>query len=201
MFIQSTFIILVENINLLTCKSCKYCIFSTRLNHHFERKPHSLSSFKRISLLIEVEKDASLIRNKVEIKNLEISSFFSFSTQNQLSIETRLSVKTANILLEILIVFEITISKFIAGKILGKRNDLRNLLRKTFLEKSRFLVSNIFLRNSILNTFQLILKSHEQSRLVEKKRVFQKKELLALKVVVHLKYLSKPKVFFLAIFF
>lgn len=80
MFIQSTFIILVENINLLTCKSCKYCIFSTRLNHHFERKSHSLSSFKRTSLLIEVEKDASLIRNKVEIKNLEIFSFFSFST-------------------------------------------------------------------------------------------------------------------------
>lgn len=80
MFIQSTSIILVENINLLTCKSCKYCIFSTRLDHHFERKPHSLSSFKRTSLLIEVEKDASLIRNKVEIKNLEISFFFSFST-------------------------------------------------------------------------------------------------------------------------
>lgn len=78
MFIQSTSIILVENIDLLACKSCKYCIFSTRLDHHFERKPHSLSSFKRTSLLIEVEKDASLIRNKVEIKNLEISSSFFF---------------------------------------------------------------------------------------------------------------------------
>ena len=78
MFIQSTSIILVENIDLLACKSCKYCIFSTRLYHHFERKPHSLSSFERTSLLIEVEKDASLIRNKAEIKNLEISSSFPF---------------------------------------------------------------------------------------------------------------------------
>ncbi len=78
MFIQSTSIILVENIDLLACKSCKYCIFPTGLDRHFGRKPHSLSPSERTSLLIGVEKDASLIRNKAGIKNLEIPPSFPF---------------------------------------------------------------------------------------------------------------------------
>lgn len=78
MSIQSTSITLVGDIGLLACKSCKYCIFPTRLDRHFGRKSHSLSPFERTSLLIEVEKDASLIWNKAGIKNLEISSSFPF---------------------------------------------------------------------------------------------------------------------------
>ena len=78
MSIQSTSITLVGDTGLLACKSCKYCIFPTGLDRHFGRKPHSLSPSERTSLLIGVEKDASLIRNKAGIKNLEIPPSFPF---------------------------------------------------------------------------------------------------------------------------
>ena len=68
----------VADTSLLACKSYKFCILPQGIHEHFRRKPHSLSTSERTSLLELVENDASLLRDKASIQNLDIPSSIPF---------------------------------------------------------------------------------------------------------------------------